>query len=377
MTYFCPICKTKWRKNQASIQCSLCKNWVHHNNRNKCSHLNDSEFAILTNSVEKDWSCFNCDKNNLPFSDLDDQQLFLTSYGFDDFISDDISLLPNNETVKFVNDCDKITDTLDIDSDSNFPNIVNSKYYNIKEFNGIKPDSSSCFSITHVNLASLNKHIDDLHLILSLLDINFDIIAISEHKINNEPSKNIDISGYHKFVFEPTKSTHGGTGFYVKENINFIERKDLNINSIYNCEAYFIEINYQNKKNLIIGCLYRHPSSPISVSDFNNDYLLPIIDRLNLENKQIMLVGDFNVDLLKIDLLNDYREFYNTLLTSSLLTPFILQPTRLASKTLIDNIFFNSLEYQSYSGNLLIEISDHLIQFLILEGFIKEKSVLS
>ena len=41
---------------------------------------------------------------------------------------------------------------------------------------------------------------------------------------------------------------------------------------------------------------------------------------------------------------------------------------------MIDNIFFNSVEYQSYSGNLLIEISDHLIQFLILENFIKERS---
>ena len=45
------------------------------------------------------------------------------------------------------------------------------------------------------------------------------------------------------------------------------------------------------------------------------------------------------------------------------------------SKTLIDNIFFNSLEYPSLSGNLLIEISDHLIQFLILEGFMKEISL--
>ena len=41
------------------------------------------------------------------------------------------------------------------------------------------------------------------------------------------------------------------------------------------------------------------------------------------------------------------------------------------SKSLIDNIFVNTLEYPSYSGNILIEISDHLIQFLILEGFIK------
>ena len=42
---------------------------------------------------------------------------------------------------------------------------------------------------------------------------------------------------------------------------------------------------------------------------------------------------------------------------------------------MIDNIFFNSLEYQSNSGNLLIEISDHLIQFLILEGFVKERAL--
>ena len=52
-----------------------------------------------------------------------------------------------------------------------------------------------------------------------------------------------------------------------------------------------------------------------------------------------------------------------------------MQPTRLQSKTLIDNIFFNSVEYQSNSGNVLIEISDHLNQFLILEGFIKERDL--
>ena len=55
-------------------------------------------------------------------------------------------------------------------------------------------------------------------------------------------------------------------------------------------------------------------------------------------------------------------------------TPYILEPTRLHSKTLIDNIFLNSLEYQSSSSNLLIEISDQLIQFVILQGFVKERS---
>ena len=70
----------------------------------------------------------------------------------------------------------------------------------------------------------------------------------------------------------------------------------------------------------------------------------------------------------------DSNAFLNSL-SSSFFTPYVLQPTRLTSKSLIDNIFFNSLEYQSYSGNILIEIVDHLIQFLILEGFIKERSI--
>ena len=84
-------------------------------------------------------------------------------------------------------------------------------------------------------------------------------------------------------------------------------------------------------------------------------------------------MGDFNVNLLKSDTDNDTITFSNTM-ASQFFTPDVLQPTRLKSKSLIDNIFFNSIEYQSNSGNLLIQISDHLIQFLILEGFVKERT---
>ena len=66
-------------------------------------------------------------------------------------------------------------------------------------------------------------------------------------------------------------------------------------------------------------------------------------------------MGDFNVDLLKSDTNNDENLFYNNM-SSYFFTPFILQPTRLRSKSLIDNIFFNSLDYISNSGNVLIEL---------------------
>ena len=77
-------------------------------------------------------------------------------------------------------------------------------------------------------------------------------------------------------------------------------------------------------------------------------------------------MGDFNVNLLNTNGNSAATDFYNSL-TSYFFTPFILQPTRLHAKTLIDNIFLNSLEYTATSGNVLREISDNLIQFLILE----------
>ena len=43
------------------------------------------------------------------------------------------------------------------------------------------------------------------------------------------------------------------------------------------------------------------------------------------------------------------------------------------SKTIIENIFFNSFEFTTLSGNITHSISDHLIQFVILEDFITPK----
>ena len=108
----------------------------------------------------------------------------------------------------------------------------------------------------------------------------------------------------------------------------------------------FIEIIFPNKKNLIVGCIYRHPSSKISIQCFANDQLDPVLQKISLEKKQCVLMGDFNIDLLKTDTNNDTNTFYNNM-SSHYFTPFILQPTRLHSKALIDNIFFNCLEYIS------------------------------
>ena len=83
-------------------------------------------------------------------------------------------------------------------------------------------------------------------------------------------------------------------------------------------------------------------------------------------------MGDFNIDLLKTSSLSDVNQFFNTL-SSNFFAPYILQPTRLiGSKTLIDNIFLNAIDFPASSGNLTIQLCALLIQFAILEGFFND-----
>ena len=84
-------------------------------------------------------------------------------------------------------------------------------------------------------------------------------------------------------------------------------------------------------------------------------------------------MGDFNKNLLRSDTKPQVSEFFDNL-SSHFFAPYILQPTRLAKnyKTLINNIFINTLEFGSYSGNFTSQISDDLLQFVILKDFLQK-----
>ena len=139
-------------------------------------------------------------------------------------------------------------------------------------------------------------------------------------------------------------------------------RNDLKLKSLGpgDFESTFIEIILPGRKNLIVGCIYRHPSSSLTIVQFIDEYIEPLLLQISKENKVCSLLG-FNIDLLKVDSFTPANKFFNTL-TSNFFAPYILQPSRPISKTLIDNIFINSIDYTS-----TIQLADHLFQFVILE----------
>ena len=137
-------------------------------------------------------------------------------------------------------------------------------------------------------------------------------------------------------------SSKGGTSIYVKGNLHNFERNDLKIQH-HEFEAVWIEIINKVGKNKICGSIYRHPHQNINAFI---QYLENCLKIVNNENKEIYICGDFNIDLLKIESVSLYQEYYN-LLCSFGLFPHIIQPTRIVENqtpSVIDNSFSNNLK---------------------------------
>ena len=130
-------------------------------------------------------------------------------------------------------------------------------------------------------------------------------------------------------------------------------------------ESVLIEIILKNSKNMVVRCIYRHPC--MQHSKFNDKYLKSLSEKSISENKEAILLGDFNIDLLKYDSNKNVSDFLDIIYSTNLV-PNITSPTRLTSRsqTLIDNIFTSIINDDCIAGNLISPISDHHTQFLII-----------
>ena len=242
--------------------------------------------------------------------------------------------------------------------------ISNTKLNNAIICKLIESIDSKTFSIFHQNIRSLDSHFEELQAILSCINIPFHIIGLTETRENRDKGfkMNNKLDGYN-FYSQPTNSLAGGTAFYIKNSLNHCEQSDLN----YICdefEAIWIEIKNVEAENIVCSCIYRHPSSDPKRL---REYLDTVFSKIEHENKVGYIMGDFNINLLDYDKHYKTNEFFNTL-NAIFFLPYILQPTIVTetSATLIDNISGNSIDHSSTSGNIVINLSDHFAQFMLI-----------
>ena len=176
-------------ENLRVIKCDSCTNFFHV----KCAGTTKQSFLKLKSNNEK-WICFKCVSSTLPFSGIDNNDLFLE-------MENKATLI--NTTPSFT-----IQSLLDQMSGQNFETdefmseSISSKYYTPAEFLKDKLPSNN-FSMVHINIASLSKHIDELRNLIHTLEHPFDIIGISETRLHeNDPLVNIEIMGMSFYIHQ-------------------------------------------------------------------------------------------------------------------------------------------------------------------------------
>ena len=91
----------------------------------------------------------------------------------------------------------------------------------------------------------------------------------------------------------------------------------------------------------------------------NLDFICPLLKKLLTEKKEVIIMGDYNINILNSDVDNWISEFLDTVY-SNLLFPPINTPTCISTtwRTLIDNMFYNDITKNIASGNSTVSISD-------------------
>ena len=97
-----------------------------------------------------------------------------------------------------------------------------------------------------------------------------------------------------------------------------------------------------------------------------------LLHKISLEKKRSLIVGSFNLNLIKYSQITGLNQFLEVVLTNNFI-PQIILPTGINQKyaALIDNIFLNYHEHQCISGNLTTSISGYLSQFTITENLLE------
>ena len=200
------------------------------------------------------------------------------------------------------------------------------------------------------------KHTDELRIFSEQHSPH--IICLNETKLSEEISDELlHMDGFQSIVRKDRNRRGGGVAAYVKNGIKFKTREDLNSD----IESISIELDIKHVKPIIVTIIYRPPHSLVEWFDRAEK----LVSETDSENKECILAGDMNCDMLKTRD-NDTRHtkrIYGTYHFKRMIT----EVTRVTSdtRTLIDHIASNKSDRISSGGVISCGISDHDAVFVV------------
>ena len=336
--------------------------------KHKGQHKTLPRRVITNNYVSNDMSCGVSTLSLLPYYTITNIELYNT--------------LENVET--YIKSCL---------ANQNFPNYIHStmpegtreipcNYYTTEEFGTIiRKGHSGDLKMLHHNIRSLDLHFGEVISLLHTLDNNIDVIALSEIGKKNIANRVALLNRYgFGMRYDLPQLSKGGVALIFKNDLLITERPDLKImkNNDITCkldvEDIWIEISIvENKKkeDYVIGVVYRHPGSTMQCLDQFTKKIEQIMIKTNAENKKCVIMGDINIDGLKINSNAHVELFFKSVMEQNFI-PTITLPTRVvdSSVSLIDHIIVNRnvIKNNTVTGNLYCGITDHMPNVIVIKS---------
>lgn len=272
---------------------------------------------------------------------------------------------------------DILNDFID-DDDESFSFIGNSPYFDKNEFISKFSMGEKQMVMISLNCQSLSAKYNEIYLLIDELrqklaveDKCFiGIIAVQETWQSDTACESVyTIPGYN-FKSQPwSASAHGGLGFYIHESLTY-EPVEIPDHSSLVWESYFLSISgFSGGKKAVIGNVYRPPFSTAATKELFANEFSSLLSHVKVHCNNVIIAGDFNLDLLKIKDVTYTRDFFENSCSAGFF-PKITRPTRVTSfsKTLIDNFYCKySPDFLEYSAGIFTNrISDHFAYFITL-----------
>ena len=242
-----------------------------------------------------------------------------------------------------------ISDTLDVRNISNHNENTNLNSTSISNddtdaytiLKDLKSRNTNRIIFSHLNINSIRNKFDMLS---DLVANKVDVLLISETKLDDSfPTGMFLIPGFSKPYRLDRTSNGGGLLLFVRADL---PSKLLTAMPVpENCEHFFIELNFRNKKKWLIGNIYIPQKGQIADNLFSLskclDYYYRIFDN-------VLLLGDFNAEVTESKMC-EFCELYN-------LKNLVKEPTcfkNLENPSSIDLILTN--RHRSFQHTIVIE----------------------
>ena len=131
--------------------------------------------------------------------------------------------------------------------------------------------------------------------------------------------------GYLSFAYKQTSKVY--QTFFTK--LKLYKSKEI--------ESTLLEIIKNNQKNVVVGCIYKHPC--VANQEFTNDFICPLLEKLLTEKKKVILISNYNTIILNSDVDHQTSDSLDTMYSHSFF-PAINTPTRISTTSTILVIIF-------------------------------------